>query len=74
MEIATPPTIIFRVAALCVSRCQSAFKFGSAYCLTRDDAVRVTFADEAIGPVNFGRRSPGSGGQYCRPNDTRLTT
>ena len=21
---------------------------------------------------NFGRRSPGSGGQYCRPNDTML--
>jgi hypothetical protein len=25
--------------------------------------------DEAM-RVNFGRRSPGLGGQYCRPNDT----
>src|SRR4029453_13206341 len=26
---------------------------------------------DQAGGVNFGRRSPGLGGQYCRPNDTR---
>jgi hypothetical protein len=36
---------------------------------SRNGAIRVTFPDEAIRGVNFGRRSPGLGGQYCRPND-----
>ena len=46
MEIATPPTIIFRVAALCVSRCQSAFKFGS-------DAISMMFTVAQVAPINL---------------------
>lgn len=46
--------------------------FPAAHCQSARNPS-VTFSMRQCG-VNFGRRSPRLGGQYCRPNDTKATS